>query len=59
MSTCLQAELQHQLEVRGLDKSGDKEQLANRLLESLIAQVCLLWLPGWVRLLLLPTAYTS
>lgn len=35
----LQTELQHQLEVRGLDKDGNKEELANRLLDTLIAQV--------------------
>jgi hypothetical protein len=34
-----QAELQHQLEVRGLDKDGNKEELASRLLDNLIAQV--------------------
>ena len=36
---CLQTELQHQLEVRGLDKNGNKEELANRLLDNLINQV--------------------
>lgn len=34
-----QDELQHQLEVRGLDMNGNKEELANRLLDNLIAQV--------------------
>lgn len=38
-STPKQAELQHQLEVRGLDKDGNKEELASRLLDNLIAQV--------------------
>jgi len=36
---CQQAELQRQLEVRGLDKDGDKDELATRLLDNLIAQV--------------------
>lgn len=35
----LQAELQQHLESRGLDKDGNKEELANRLLDNMIAQV--------------------
>jgi hypothetical protein len=38
----LQAELQHQLEVRGLDQGGNTEELANRLLDNLINQVSVL-----------------
>jgi hypothetical protein len=39
LTAYLQTELQHQLEVRGLDKDGNEEELANRLLDTLIAQV--------------------
>lgn len=38
LSKLAKAELQHQLEVRGLDKDGNKEELASRLLDNLIAQ---------------------
>jgi len=34
-----QNHLRRELEERGLDNNGDKQELANRLLDSLIAQV--------------------
>lgn len=35
-----QGELQRHVEVRGIDQAGNKEELANHLLDNLIAQVC-------------------
>lgn len=35
----MQNELQHHLEVRGLDKNGNKVELASRLLDNLVNQV--------------------
>jgi hypothetical protein len=47
LTTYLQTELQHQLEARGLDKNGNQEELANRLLDTLIAQVSTATVRQW------------
>jgi hypothetical protein len=40
-ATAAQADLQQELVARGLEQQGKKEELASRLLDSLIAQVCI------------------